>query len=221
MDPRVERIDTVIARACSGTVRDRSGGTTRSVFPIAIPLREGEALSRWVEREHAAASIEVGLGFGISTLFILRGLVAAGPPSARHVAMDPHQSGGFSGIGLDLIDEAGVRDRLEFYEGPSEIVLPRLLDQGRRFDFAFVDGNHRFDAVFVDLVTLGRLLRGGAVIFLDDYQLPSVRKAVGFCTRDLGWVVEEEGVADDKHHWVVLRTPATPVPRDFDHFVDF
>jgi len=31
-----------------------------------------------------------------------------------------------------------------------------------------VDGNHRFDAVFVDLYYLGRLLRPGGVMFLDD-----------------------------------------------------
>ena len=33
------------------------------------------------------------------------------------------------------------RDLVEFYAEESQIVLPRLLDNGRRFDFAFIDGS--------------------------------------------------------------------------------
>ena len=61
------------------------------------------------------------------------------------------------------------------------IVLPRLVADGRRFDLALVDGTHRFDGVFLELVYLGRLVRG---------------------------------------QWAVLRTPAAPPERRFDHFVD-
>lgn len=58
-------------------------------------------------------------------------------------------------------------------------------------------------------------------MFLDDYQLPSTKKAIRFVTTNLGWAVEEEGIADELHHWVVLRTPHAPPERNFDHFVDF
>jgi hypothetical protein len=83
-----------------------------------------------------------------------------------------------------------------------------------------VDGNHRFDAVFVDLFYLGRLLRRSGVIFLDDYDLPGIRRAVAFFPANLGWRVEEES-SDGEHRWVVLRTAATPDERDFRYFVDF
>lgn len=213
-------VEAVIARARTGAVRAEVDGTTHAIFPISIDPREGEALSGWVAREHAASSVEVGLGYGLSSLFILRGLLLSGSASFRHLAIDPNQKG-FSNIGVQLISEAQMRDRFDFYAEPSEIVLPRLLSEGRQFDFAFIDGNHRFDWVFVDLMFLGRLLRGGSVLFLDDFQLPAIRKAVSFSTRNLGWTIEEEGVADDNHHWVVLRTPTTPQGRAFDYFVDF
>lgn len=215
------QLQEVINRARSGSVKARSDGTTHTIFPIAIPPREGEALSNWVANEHAASSIEIGLGYGMSALFILQGLLSNSSPGIRHLAIDPNQIEGFSGIALQLVEEAGLRDCLEFYAEPSEIALPRLLAQGRKFDFAFVDGNHRFDAVFVDLMYLGRLVHGGGVIFLDDYQLPSIRKAAAFCINNLGWTVEEEGIANDKHHWLVLRTIAEPRERRFDYFVEF
>lgn len=80
---------------------------------------------------------------GLDTL-LFRGLLSTASPHIRHLAIDPNQIQRFAAIGLQLIDEAGLRDRLDFYAEPSEIALPRLLAEGRQFDFAFVDGNHRF-----------------------------------------------------------------------------
>lgn len=221
METGIEHLEEVIDRARGGSVKARSDGTTHTLFPVAIDPSEGEALSHWVTRERAVSSIEIGLGYGVSALFIFRGLLSNQLQGIRHLAIDPNQISRFASVGLQLIDEAGLRDRLDFYAERSEIALPRLLAEARQFDFAFVDGNHRFDGVFLDLMFLGRLVRGGSVIFLDDYQLPSVEKAVAFCTRNLGWMVEEEGVADPKHHWVVLRTTTQPQERKFDYFVDF
>ncbi len=218
----IGQVRTVIARLLDqGAVTDRSSGKAHDLFPIAIPASEGEALRAWVRREDAASTIEVGLGYGISALFICDGLLLNGHAGARHVAMDPNQHQGFSDIALQVTDEAGLSDILEFHAERSEIALPRFLAEGRRFDLAFIDGNHRFDGVFVDLIYLGRLVRGSGVVFLDDYQLPSTKKAVRFVTTNLGWAVEEEGIADELHHWVVLRTPRAPPERNFDHFVDF
>ena len=102
-----------------------------------------------------------------------------------------------------------------------EIVLPRLLAERRMFDLAFVDGNHRFDGVFLDLVYLGRLVRRGGIVIVDDHQLPAIATAVSFCTTNLGWTVEETSTDDPQHHWAVLRTARSPDTRRFDHFVEF
>jgi predicted O-methyltransferase YrrM len=211
-------LDAVIRR---GTVTARSDGSLHELFPVAIHPREGEALSRWVAHEQAISSIETGFGYGISTLYLFKGLLSHPGDNVRHAALDPNQTSGFSSIGLQLIDEAGLTNRLDFFPEASEIALPRLLSENRQFDFAFVDGNHRFDWVFLDLIYLGRLLRGGSVIFLDDYQLPAIRKALSFCTRNLQWTIEDDGVADDTHHWVVVRTAQRARPRNFDYFLDF
>ena len=91
----------------------------------------------------------------------------------------------------------------------------------RVFDLAFVDGNHRFDGVFVDLVYLGRLVRPGGIVFLDNYQLPTVARAVSFFLTNLSWTLEEVSAADDHHQWAVLRTSAVPDARAFDFYVEF
>ncbi len=84
-----------------------------------------------------------------------------------------------------------------------------------------MDGDHRFDGVFVDLSYLARLVRPGGVVFLDDYQMPAVERAAAFFVANLGWGLEEVSEWDDLHRWAVLRTPAAPYTRPFDHYVDF
>jgi len=228
-ETNVERVRRVREQlVAAGSVVARADGGRRELFPVAIGLEEGLALREWVRRERANQTLETGLGFGISTLFICEGLLA-NASDGQHVAIDPYQFTSlaghrtmYAGVGLQVLEEAGVRDRVEFHAEESQVVLPRLLAEGRRFDLAFLDGNHRFEGVFLDLVYAGRLLKQRGLVFVDDVQLPGVRKAVSFCAANLGWTIEEEGEEGALHRWIVLRTgPPDVFLRPFDQFVDF
>jgi predicted O-methyltransferase YrrM len=187
---------------------------------VAIGPAEGAALRDWVRREAAEQTIETGLGYAVSTLFICEGLRANGP-GGRHVAIDPRLPNNHVDTGLHALEEAGVRELVEFHAEGSEAVLPRLLAEGRRFDLAFVDGNHRFEGVFLDLVYCGRLLPPGRIVFVDDMQLPAVRRATAFCVSNLGWTVEDDG-RENEHEWLVLRTGSPDAfRRPYDGFVEF
>ncbi len=203
-------------------------GRLLDVFPVAIGPVEGAALRDRVIEEGATRTLEVGLAFAISTLFLCEGLLANGS-DGRHLAIDPYQLepgpvGGtnYAGVGLRTLEEAGVRGLVDFRDEGSQIALPRLLQEGRNFDLAFVDGSHRFEAVFLDLVYLGRLLPEGGVVFVDDTQLPAIARAVEFCVGNLAWEVEGAGREGSSHEWLVLRTgPHDRYHRPFTEFVDF
>src|SRR5918995_2325442 len=182
-----------------GTAVARSDGTVHTLFPVGTSAAEGEALRDWVVREGAVRTVEVGLGYGISALHICEGLLTNGDPNARHVVIDPNQATRFAGCGLQFLDEAGLADLVEHHAEESQILLPRFLGERRQFDLAFVDGNHRFERVFVDLFYLGRLVRPGGIVLVDDYQLPSVARAVAFLVTNLEWTIEEVSTADELH----------------------
>ena len=218
----LRRVHGVIERLVrEGNAVARSDGTLHSLFPVAASAAEGEALRGWVLREGATETIEVGLGYGISALHVCEGLLGNADPRAHHVVIDPYQATRFSDCGLQFLDEAGVAGLVEHHAEESQIALPRFLGEARTFDLAFIDGNHRFDGVFVDLFYLGRLVRPEGIIFLDDYQLRGVARAASFFVSNLGWTLEEVSAADDLHQWVVLRTSAGRDTRPFDYFVDF
>ena len=220
--PALRRVRGVIERlVLDGTAVARSDGTLHTLFPVAVYAAEGKALREWVLRDGARRTIEIGLGYGISALYICEGLLENADPTTRHVAVDPYQGTRFSDCGLQFLDEAGVAEMVEHHAEESQIALPRFLGGTRSFDFAFVDGNHRFDGIFVDLFFLGRLVRPGGIVFLDDYQLPAVARAASFFVSNLGWTLEEVSAVDDHHQWAVLRTSAVPDTRPFDYYVAF
>jgi predicted O-methyltransferase YrrM len=224
-DDPARRLNRAGARARAvretGFVVARVDGSVRDLVPNSITAAQGDALADWVEREGAVATVETGLGYGIAALYVCEALLVGGGPDARHVAVDPYQTTRCASVGLQVLEEAGLDHLLELHEEESELVLPRFVSEGRRFDLAVVDGNHRFDGVFLDLVYLGRLVRGGGIVFVDDLQLPAVERAVRFCTTNLGWTVEQESRDEPLHNWAVLRTPETPPERRFDDYVEF
>jgi predicted O-methyltransferase YrrM len=210
------RIRSVIAELeRTGSVTD-GNGAERGIFPVALKPAMAALLRDWVLREKAARTIEVGLAYGFSTLHICEGLARGGNPEAAHTAMDPHQLTGYAGAGLRVLRNAGADGIVDFHPEESQLLLPRFVKEGRTFDLAFVDGNHRFDYVFTDLFFLGRLVRKGGVVILDDYNLPGIRKAASFFVANLNWTVEE---AADRI--VVLRTTAGSDSRDFTFLADF
>lgn len=216
-DARVQQVRAVIRRLLqSGVVVADRDGTTHAISPVAISAEEGEVVRSWVVHERATRTIEVGLGYGLSALHICEGLVTNAAAAARHSVIDPFQSQRFADVGLQVLREAGLTSIIDHYAEPSHFVLPRLLSAGYQFDLAFVDGNHRFDAVFVDLYYLGRLVRQGGIIILDDYDLPGIQRAVAFFVSNLNWTIESSAP-----EWVVLRTSATPDARPFTYFIDF
>ena len=212
-----DRVERVIRRLAETRTAIDADGVERTVFPVALPSEEAGALTDWVCREGAAHTIEIGLAFAFSALHICRGLILGENPGARHTTMDPYQIVGYSKVGLNILEEAGVRDMVEHHNEQSQIVLPRFLEEERTYDLAFIDGNHRFDHVFVDLFYLAKLVRMGGVVLLDDYGLPGIRRAVSFFTTNLGWELLD--TVNDRV--VVLRTATKPDERDFRYFVEF
>jgi predicted O-methyltransferase YrrM len=198
-----------------GTAVAHSDGTVHNIFPVGV-YAEGETLREWVLREEATRTIEIGLGYGVSALHVCERLLGNADPSARHVALDPYQATRFANCGLQFLEEAGITEMVEHHAEESQIALPRFLGEARSFHLAFFDGNHRFDGVF-----LGRLVRAGGIVFVDDYQLPGVARAVSFCVANLDWTLEEVSAADDLHRWAVLRTSAVADTRPFDCYVEF
>ena len=155
-----------------------------------ISRMEGDALQRLIRRYRPMVTLEVGLAYGVSALFICEALAEV--HGEKHIVIDPYQFGvqsiefvagashtnrvGFDGLGLLNLERAGYRKFVEFYNEPSHRALPSLEASDRTIDFALIDGWHTFDYAMIDFFYIDRMLKVGGVIVLDDALYPAVRK---------------------------------------------
>jgi predicted O-methyltransferase YrrM len=151
---------------------------SRIALTSGVSQRVGLFLQSLVREHKPAVSLEVGLAFGISALFLCEELQKVG--AQRHIVIDPFQSSAFGNVGVENLRRAGFSELVEFHEGPSHLELPRLLSRGERIDFAFIDGSHAFDCAFLDFFYIDRLLRVGGIVAFDDANWPGVRKVVRY-----------------------------------------
>jgi hypothetical protein len=204
-----------------GTAVARSDGSLHTLFPVAVSAAEGEALGQWVTGERATQTIEIGLGYGISALFIGEALLGSGDENALHVVLDPNQATRFADLRPATPRRGGV-------DGPRGVPFRRVADRAATVSDRTTELRPRLRR---RQPSLRRGLRRFVLprptpaqrgfVFLDDYQLPAVARATSFRVTNLAWTLEEVSGADDAHQWAVLRTPEEPDTRPFDYYMDF
>ncbi|HTZ40595.1 MAG TPA: class I SAM-dependent methyltransferase [Syntrophales bacterium] len=153
-----------------------------------ISIEEGLFLQRIIREIQPRVSLEIGVAFGVSSMFICEALREVG--AHRHICIDigplrKRETGELDryGLGLLNLERCGYGNMIESYEMPSELALPELLQEGRKVDFVFIDGWHSFDHCLLDFFYANRLLNvGGAVAFHDADGKP-VMKAIRCVSR--------------------------------------
>ena len=199
----------------------RTGNTTSTGGEVIkvhshIPEEEGESLQEMILDLRPTVSLEIGLGFGISSLYICEALTKV--QAERHIIIDPFQhqawkgNPGWKGIGLLNLKRAGYEKIVEFHDAPSFQVLPKLQADGLRIDFAFIDGWHTFDYVMVDFFYVDKMLRVGGVAVFDDFYYPSIRKVCRYVLTNLPYHVFPKLAPDVRHRETLKRWLAFNLP---------
>jgi predicted O-methyltransferase YrrM len=163
-----------------------------------ISRSEGELLQSLIKKYDPTITLEVGLAYGISALFICDALKVR--PETRHIVIDPNQNqsgagGAWNGIGFGNLKRAGFAGFVNLIEEPSYRALPQLERAGQTIDFAFIDGWHTFDFTLVDFFYIDRMLKVGGIVVFDDATWPAVRKVCRFVRTNLAYaVVGRDGI---------------------------
>lgn len=135
---------------------------------------------------HAPSVLEVGVDRGVSFLTLAMFLARTKPE--------------FLAVGIDVLVQEQVNIMLAnmdlqpkqsayLISGNSLQVLPKMVDQGMKFDLVLLDGDHNYHTVAAELPQLERLVHPHSAIIVDDYD-------GRWSDRDL-WYAERDGYQDN------------------------
>lgn len=162
---------------------ENAEGEMMAIEPASILREDGEMLYSLVRKKSDSRSLEMGMAFGLASLFMCQGHIDNG--GGHHTAIDPYQDHWFKQCGTLNVAKLGFEDSFRFFQERTHEVLPRLFQDGERFNLVFLDGNHRFEYIMLDFFYASRMLEVGGFLMLHDPWMPSTRKATSFILRNL------------------------------------
>jgi predicted O-methyltransferase YrrM len=146
-------------------------------LPTYMDEAEGRLLQRVLEKLKPQATLEIGMAYGVSTIYICEALSKLAHP-VTHIVLDPFQHGKWHGVGVRNVREAGFESYVQLLEERSEAALPKLLERGVRVDFALIDSLHTFEQCALEFYYVDRLLNLGGIVVFDDADWRSINRVV-------------------------------------------
>lgn len=110
-------------------------------------------------------SLEVGMAFGISSLFILEKHKDYNNPEKAHIIIEPYPWGG---IAEHNIKKEGLTKFADIRYVKSHDILPKLYYEQYHIQFAYIDTLKVFDTVLQDFYFIDKILDVNGVIIFDD-----------------------------------------------------
>jgi predicted O-methyltransferase YrrM len=200
--------ETILGEMYSAPQLQGSDGLVEIDPVTRIDRTKGAELNRLVRENGTSVSLEIGLAYGFSTIWIMDALASDG----RHIALDPCQSSLWKGVGRTQAERLPGK-RFELLEEYSIHALSDFIRAGKRFDFIFIDGNHRFD-VLVDFYLSDQALEVGGLMVLDDMWMASIRTVAAFVVGNRAYEMVRQAspgilalrkLRDDDRNWRHFR----------------
>ena len=143
----------------------------------AIKPREADFIFQFVREKNLSHTLETGFAFARSAAHII---AATG---STHTVIDPFQYN-YKNMGISNIEKLGLSEKLIFEPDFSHNVLPRLVKENKTFDFIFIDGDHKFDGIFIDFYYSNLLLEIGGFVMFHDTWMRSTRLVEKYIRRN-------------------------------------
>jgi len=132
----------------------------RGMPEISIAPGYGRLLTLLVRLRQAREALEIGALGGYSGICLMRGMPAEGRLTSLELRDD------YAELARSNLAAAGYEGRAEYIVGAAATALERFAQEGRRFDFFFIDADKENYPLYLERAI--ELARPGAVIAADN-----------------------------------------------------
>ena len=143
---------------------------------VSLSKLQAEFIYFFLKKTGITKTVEVGFSYGCSAAHII---AATGSP---HYVIDPWQEEVWDNQGIKNLELLKLEQHLLLQADLSHKALPELLRKGLKFDFAFIDGDHKYDTVMIDFYYVDLLLNINGYILFDDVDMEAIQAVVKWIT---------------------------------------
>ena len=181
---------------------------------VSLTQEEAELIYSFLKQRGIKKTLEVGLAYGCSAAYIISAT------QSTHYAIDVGQSSEWRNQGIENLEKLELDHHLKLLQDFSHNALPELLKQGLKFDFALIDGDHKFDGIINDFYYVDLLLNESGYVFFDDLWMTASQIVINWITTNrLDY--KRISLSDDKYFNLACFQKIGGYPRDWDHFNEF
>lgn len=155
-----------------------SSEIAEDITNISISKNQGLYLSKLINKFKPKTVIELGFGYGVSTLWIQ----TANQKIDKHIVIDPDHHTPNNPIIYRVLKDL---PNLEIIYSTSQQYLATLVATKQKADFVFIDADEKFDAITTDMYFVTQILNPSGIVVIRNVWNPSVRKAVEFFAKNL------------------------------------
>ncbi|MBN9351767.1 MAG: class I SAM-dependent methyltransferase [Chitinophagaceae bacterium] len=125
------------------------------------------------------STLEVGMAYGISSLFILEKHREYKNPEKSHLIIEPYS---WQGVAEHYFEKEKLSYLTDIRYKKSDEVLPKLYYESHRIQYAYIDTTKLFDVVMQDVYFIDKILDVNGVLILDDCggYWPGIQKVARF-----------------------------------------
>jgi predicted O-methyltransferase YrrM len=177
---------------------------------VSVSKEQGEYIFNFLREENIKKTLEIGFAYGGSAAHIMSAT------RSEHYVIEPFPEY-WDNLGLRNIERLGLESLLRLQKGFSHDILPRLVGEGIKFDFVFIDGDHRYDSIFIDFFYSDLLLNQKGYVLFHDIWMRSTQMVCSW-------------IDTNKANYKMIPTPVNNIVlyrkngtdnRNWDHFRDF
>jgi predicted O-methyltransferase YrrM len=136
-------------------------------------------LYNFISNKNIFNVLEIGMADGMSTIAIMKSLLENSNKMNKAISLtsiDPYQKKYWNNNGVNNLKKFNIDEFHTLIEVPDYLALPKLIEEGKKYDLIFIDGQHTFDHVLLNNFYADILLNKTGHIINDDFWMPSIKK---------------------------------------------
>lgn len=158
--------------------------------------------------------IQIGMEYGITTIYILFGLSKLKLKS-NLITIDEYQKSRWNNFGIKLVELNNLTKLHSFYEEPSYIVLPKLLEKDT-YNLVYINGWNTFDYILLCIAYASILLDVDGYIILNNKYSCTINKCIRYMDNNYSNMTKIE--TDNE---LIIYKKNNNNLREIDFFSDF